>query len=231
MRTRRQRSWLAGLLAFAALSALGGCVDFVEPDSLKLETPVRLQTTLSVAGSAGCGMLPAGQRANVCLETTLNPGQDRYGRARRLLDERLTALGEPLTPAEVRADSTRVYRGAWHIDEARLADTMLVLVHPQVEGVALDPATVRWRAVGRPGPDTLRVSREGVFGIDLLPPHRPRPRAAGHELGLRLLRARCRLLHPWQRLPLEYLSAPGLAARRPAGRHRAREPAVQPGQL
>jgi hypothetical protein len=157
-------------LVLAAVLILAGCVDFVTPESLKLQTPVRLQTTLSVAASAGCGSLPGGGRANVCLTTTLNPGRDIYGRSRRLLDERLTALGQVLLPAEMRDDSTRVYRGAWYIAEAKLADSALVLVNPTIEGVALDPAVVRWYAVGRPGPDTLGVSTEGDFNLILNSP-------------------------------------------------------------
>lgn len=157
-------------LALAAALLLAGCVDFVTPESLKLQTPVRLQTTLSVAAAAGCGALPGGVQANVCLDATLDPGKDLYGRTRPMRDEHLTALGEPLLPVEVREDGVRVYRGAWRIPETKLADSALVLIHPWVEGVAIEPAAVRWYAVGRPGPDTLGVSPEGDFSIALNPP-------------------------------------------------------------
>lgn len=161
-------------LLAGALALLAGCdVTFVEPGVIRgFARQARVEMATEVV-ARGCGTTESGARATVCLGATVYPGLDRYGRSRRLLSDTLWALGTPLLPASVGADSTRSYVGRWAVPEAQLAGTPVAVRYPVIEGVPLEPAALSWSLVGRAGPDTLRVAEGGTLVVELLPPRLP----------------------------------------------------------
>jgi hypothetical protein len=172
-----RRRMLCGLLL---LGALAGCVDFVEPDSLGLMKPANVQLLLT-AGEAGCGTTPAGEPATLCLQATLKPGVDRYGRVRRMLVDTLYALGDPVVPT-VQADTLYTYRAAWKIPVPQLGDSAFVVRFPVIDGVPLEAPAIRWYGFGRAGPDSLQVERDGTLRIEVLPPRAtPAPQPRMHQ--------------------------------------------------
>lgn len=165
----------------AAALALASCFDFVEPVSLGLTRPTRLEVYLNVTANSAArcpGAVtaeppptqPAGGFAVVCLEANLVAGVDTLGRRREVLNDTLYAFGSPIPPTEALGDSVRRYRAAWRVPSAQLADTVFRVLYPVVRGVNFPGGGVRWYAVGRAGPDTVFLPPSGDLSLAVTRP-------------------------------------------------------------
>lgn len=186
----------AALLLLVLVPALSACLDFVEPLSLALGRPTRLDVYLNISASpfAPCSAAPpaaptppatSGGLALVCLDAVLTVGIDSLGRTRPIANDTLYALGTPVPAAEVLGDSIRRYRAAWRIPSARLADTVFRVVYPVVQGSPFPQDGFHWYAVGQPAPDTVNLPTRGDLVLTVKLPHAaPQPLPRLQQWGL-----------------------------------------------
>lgn len=157
---------LAPAALLLLLLGVGGCIDFVEPDVLELMRPVRLSVQMELSNrpseGAGCGVgvpqealqAPVSP-AVLCLRAVLDPGRDRLGAARAVPQPTLRLLGTVIEPSPG-PGGTLSYLGGVALPADALADTLIRLGLPEVEGVPLLPGGIRWVAVEQLTPDTIR---------------------------------------------------------------------------
>ena len=90
--------------------AIGGCLDFVEPELPERGAPAVLQLAVRLR-----------EMNEVEVEGRLVPGLDEAGIRRRLADERVRVMGRELSPDSTSVTGTRVYRAAWAAGSAETA--------------------------------------------------------------------------------------------------------------
>ena len=161
---------LRSVSALIAVLGVAACIDFVEPTSLGLAEPTRLLVTIHVSAQGCGGPPPAAGQAAVCVDASLHPGVDRFGRYRQIRNDTLYVSGRRLEPSFPGADSVRHYRMGWSVDAALLADSALAVVYPVVEGVTLPAPGFRWHAAGQADPDTVSLAANGDLLLHVSPP-------------------------------------------------------------
>lgn len=133
------------MIRLAALLALGGCIDFVEPELPERGAPAVLQLAVRLRDMAG-----------VEVEGRLVPGLDEAGIRRRLEDERVHVMGRDLGPDSTSGTGTRVYRAGWSAGVAGTAGPIEARA-PRVAGLGPAPG-LRWYALQRDGPAELALA-------------------------------------------------------------------------
>jgi hypothetical protein len=130
----------------AALLAVAGCIDFVEPELPERGAPAVLQLTVRFLATG-----------TTEVDGRLVPGLDEAGVPRRVTDARLRVLGHELEPDATTSAGTRVYRADWPGGAADAAGPITAR-GPGVEGLAAPG--IRWYALHHDGPASLTLAAD-----------------------------------------------------------------------
>jgi len=146
------------LIRLAALLALAGCIDFVEPELPGRGAPAVLQLIVRLR-----------ELSEVEVEGRLVPGLDEGGIRRRLADERIRVMGREFGPDSTSKTGTRVYRASWTASGAGFAGAIEAR-GPGLAGLDSAPG-FRWYTLRRRGPAEVALgpSADLPLPVDLDP--------------------------------------------------------------
>lgn len=176
----------------AAVVLAAGCLDFVDPDALNLAELTRIVVSMELTDatlSCGEATMPAPLEepwAELCVQGLFDPGRDRFGAPRAVVNDTLVARGVPLAPE---LDERGVRRfAAWFRLPLRGLDTGVVTLElPRAVAVPVPVTAFAWGAIAPVGPDTLERRWGEPITVRLAPPaaaDRPVPTSQSWQASL-----------------------------------------------
>ncbi|MGH7505043.1 MAG: hypothetical protein ACRELX_05315 [Longimicrobiales bacterium] len=139
-------------LIAAALTAAGGCIDFVEPDLPQRGAPAVVQAFLRAAGDG-----------TLVVEATLAPGLDEDGFRRSVLRETLLVADSAIAPSEVARNGTRSYAAKWTANDV-VPEGVVRFEAPLIADVA-SPPSLSWPGIRRLDGDTVVLKPGEALGL------------------------------------------------------------------
>lgn len=157
----------------AMVMLLAGCIDFVEPTSLGLETPARYRLFIALrTPAAACGSEPAPfnpATTGICIDLRVDLGTDLFGEQRPLVSDTLWVQNQPYLPNET-LTSELAYQVGLRLPAEAVPVTALDIRFPVLGGISV-PSPLRWYAAGRPAEDSVVTLRpDGDLLLRVIPP-------------------------------------------------------------